>query len=193
MYDSKYMTNFWCFYNLVIYGSSMLIKIMGNEGNYFDFLMTRRENILSLLHAKYILYSLMLLFPFILMLPLVIIGKWPLLMLVSYTVFTAGFQYFILFQMAVYNQQTIPLNTKIIGKSNMNNSYFQIIASLVCLLFPVLLVSILQLIFKDTTLYIIILIIGLAFILTHSLWLRNIYKRFMTRRYTNMEAFRSTR
>ena len=75
----------------------------------------------------------------------------------------------------------------------MNNSYFQIIASLVCLLFPVLLVSILQLIFKDTTLYIIILIIGLAFILTHSLWLRNIYKRFMTRRYTNMEAFRSTR
>lgn len=193
VYDSKYMTNFWCFYNLVIYGSSMLIKIMGNEGNYFDFLMTRRENILSLLHAKYILYSLMLLFPFILMLPLVIIGKWPLLMLVSYTVFTAGFQYFILFQMAVYNQQTIPLNTKIIGKSNMNNSYFQIIASLVCLLFPVLLVSILQLIFKDTTLYIIILIIGLAFILTHSLWLRNIYKRFMTRRYTNMEAFRSTR
>ena len=193
VYDSKYMTNFWCFYNLVIYGSSMLIKIMGNEGNYFDFLMTRRENILSLLHAKYILYSLMLLFPFILMLPLEKIGKWPLLMLVSYTVFTAGFQYFILFQMAVYNQQTIPLNTKIIGKSNMNNSYFQIIASLVCLLFPVLLVSILQLIFKDTTLYIIILIIGLAFILTHSLWLRNIYKRFMTRRYTNMEAFRSTR
>lgn len=193
VYDSRYMTNFWCLYNLVIYGSTMLIKIMGYEGNYFDFLITRRENILSLLRAKYILYSLMLLFPFILMLPIVIIGKWSLIMLVSFTIFTAGFQYFILFQMAVYNQQTIPLNTKFIGKNSMNDNNFQILASIVCMLFPVLFVSILQLMFEEIISYIIILIIGLTFILTYPLWLRNIYKRFMKRRYIKMEAFRATR
>lgn len=193
VYDSRYMTNFWCLYNLIIFGSTMLINIMGNEGNYFDFLMTRRENILSLLNAKYLLYSLLLLLPFSLMLPIVIIGKWSMLMLVSYTIFTAGFQYFIIFQMAVYNRQTIPLNTKFTGRSNIEGNHFQILASIICMLFPLVLVSMLQLVFKDSVSYIIILIIGLIFILTHSLWLRNIYKRFMKRRYTNMEAFRSTR
>ena len=187
------MTNFWCLYSLIIFGSTMLINIMGNEGNYFDFLMTRRENILSLLNAKYLLYSLLLLLPFSLMLPIVIIGKWSMLMLVSYTIFTAGFQYFIIFQMAVYNRQTIPLNTKFTGRSNIEGNHFQILASIICMLFPLVLVSMLQLVFKDSISYIIILIIGLIFILTHSLWLRNIYKRFMKRRYTNMEAFRSTR
>ena len=157
----------------------MLINIMGNEGNYFDFLMTRRENILSLLNAKYLLYSLLLLLPFSLMLPIVIIGKWSMLMLVSYTIFTAGFQYFIIFQMAAYNRQTIPLNTKFTGRSNIEGNHFQILASIICMLFPLVLVSMLQLVFKDSISYIIILIIGLIFILTHSLWLRNIYKRFM--------------
>lgn len=127
------------------------------------------------------------------MLPIVIIGKWSLIMLVSFTIFTAGFQYFILFQMAVYNQQTIPLNTKFIGKNSMNDNNFQILASIVCMLFPVLFVSILQLMFEEIISYIIILIIGLTFILTYPLWLRNIYKRFMKRRYIKMEAFRATR
>ena len=95
--------------------------------------------------------------------------------------------------MAVYNQQTIPLNTKFIGKNSMNDNNFQILASIVCMLFPVLFVSILQLMFEEIISYIIILIIGLTFILTYPLWLRNIYKRFMKRRYIKMEAFRATR
>lgn len=75
----------------------------------------------------------------------------------------------------------------------MNDNNFQILASIVCMLFPVLFVSILQLMFEEIISYIIILIIGLTFILTYPLWLRNIYKRFMKRRYIKMEAFRATR
>jgi len=40
---------------------------------------------------------------------------------------------------------------------------------------------------------IILLVIGLGFILTSSIWLRNIYSRFMKRRYQNMEDFRFSR
>ena len=35
--------------------------------------------------------------------------------------------------------------------------------------------------------------IGLLGTLAHPLWLKNIYKRFMQRRYQNMEGFRSSR
>lgn len=193
VYDTSFYTNFWCLYDFVVYGSMMLVRIMCNEGNYIDGLMVRRENILSLFKAKYIFYCTMLLLPLLLMLPTVFSGKWSLLMLVSYAVFTAGFQYFILFQMAVYNKQTVPLNTKFISKNGMENNYVQVVAELFCLLVPVLLVSVLQTLLSENVTYIVMFAIGLTFIATHRLWLRNIYNRMMQRRYANMESFRASR
>ena len=46
---------------------------------------------------------------------------------------------------------------------------------------------------SETATYATMLIIGLLFIATHNIWLRNIYQRFMERRYENMESFRATR
>lgn len=171
----------------------MLLKIMCNEGNYFDCLMVRHENILSLLRAKYIIYSVMLFFPLLLMLPTVFSGKWSLMMLISLAVFTAGFQYFILFQMAIYNKQTIPLNTKFISKGGMENNYFQVVAELIVFVLPITLISILQVFVDRNTSYFILFLIGFPFIATHKLWLKNIYRRFMKRRYVNIESFRATR
>ena len=193
VYDGQFGSNFWCVYNFFIYGSMQLTKIMCNEGNYIDCLMVRRENILKLLKAKYIFCTATLVFPFVLMLPTVFSGKWSLLMLVSYAVFTAGFQYFILFQMAVYNKQAIPLNTKFISKSGVENNYFQVVIQLAGLFLPVVLISILLLFLNQTVAYIIILAIGAAFIAAQPLWLRNIYNRMMRRKYILMEGFRSSR
>ena len=187
------MTNFWCLYNYVIYGAMLVIKIMCNEGNYIDCLMVRRENILKLLNAKYIFYSVILFFPFLLMLPTVFTGKWSLMMLISYGVFTAGFQYFILFQMAVYNKMTIPLNTKFISKSGVENNYFQLGAEMVAFIVPMLLVSTMQAIWGNQVSYIIMLLIGIVFIFLHPIWLRNIYQRMMKKKYVLMEGFRSSR
>ena len=50
-----------------------------------------------------------------------------------------------------------------------------------------------QSILGNTTAYIIMLAIGLIFIITNRLWMRNIYNRMMKRRYINMEAFRASR
>ena len=193
VYDSPLMTNFWCIYNFIIYGSMLLTRIMCNEGNYIDCLMVRKENILSLFHAKYYLSCAILVLPFVLMLPPVIAGKWSLLMLISYGIFTAGFQYFLLFQMAVYNKVTVPLNTKFIGKGGMENNYFQVLIQLGAFFVPIIFVQILQAFFGNTVSYIVMLLIGLAFIATYRRWLRNIYRRMMLRRYENMEGFRATR
>ena len=193
IYDSPVMTNFWALYIFILPGATILVKMMGYEGNYVGGLFVRRENILALLHAKYIFYSAMLLLPFVLMLPMVFAGKMSIVMLVSYAVYTMGFQYFVIFQSAVYTRQTIPMNEKITSKGGLEGNYVQMIIVGVIFIVPNIIVSTLQTIFSANTTYGIMLAIGLIFVLTNSLWLRNIYNRMMSRKYSNLEGFTSTR
>ena len=193
IYDSQGMTNFWGLYNFILYGSTILVKVMGYEGNYIDGLMTRRENILNILKAKYYLMSALLFVPFLLMLPVVISGKWTLFMLVSYAIFTMGFQYFVLLQMAVYNKQTIPLNQKLTNNNGADNNYIQMILMGVIFIVPNVMCAVLQSVFSDNVSYSVMLTIGMVFIATHNLWLKNIYKRLMKRKYINMDGFRTSR
>ena len=193
VYDSDGMTNFWGLYAFMIFGTMNLIGLMSYEGNYIDCLLTHRENILSLLKAKYVFYSLLLIAPFLLMLPAVISGKWSLLMLVSYMIFTMGFQFFIAFQTAVYNKITVPLNTEMRDKAGLKTNYIQIVLVAIVFIVPNILVNILQSVFSENIAYLTMLLIGLCFIVTHRLWLRNVYNRLMKRKYANLEGFISSR
>lgn len=191
VYDNDFMTNFWCIYNLVIYAATLLLKVMSYEGNYIDVLMVHRENTLRLLTAKYYFFCIILLVPMILTLPMVIMGKWQLLMLVSYAVYTAGFQHFMIMQAAVYNNKAMPLNEKFIGKGGVENNYVQIAEGIAAFFVPMLILQILQAFLPHTAAWLIMMAIGLAFVATHPLWLRHIYRRMMARRYQNLEAFHS--
>ena len=95
--------------------------------------------------------------------------------------------------MAVYNRQTIPLNTKLIGKGGMETNYVQLVVQLVALFAPGVIILTLNSFLNDDTTYSVLLITGIAFICTSHLWIRNIYLRMMKRRYKNMESFRATR
>ena len=61
--------DFFVLYNYIIFGILFLSPLMSYEGNYIDGLMSRKESIYSLLRAKYILYSIALIIPFLLMIP----------------------------------------------------------------------------------------------------------------------------
>ena len=193
VYDDPFYKIFWIVYIFVMYGSITLIKIMSAEGNYIDCLIIHKENIVQLLKAKYYFYSSMLVLPLLLMLPTVFAGKNTLLSLFSMMFFTAGPIYCLLMQMAVYNKQTLPLNTKFISKGNVENNYFQIVAQIVALAFPGIFIIFLRGLFNENIAYLILLVTGLIFIILNDIWIRNIYKRFMARRYVNMESFRATR
>lgn len=193
IYDSKYMTNFWALYNFVLYGSTQTMRIMCYEGNYIDGLMVRREQIFALLRAKYLYMCLLLIVPFILMLPVVYSGKWSLYMLISYALFTMGFQYFILFHMAIFNKQTIPLNEKLTSVKGTDNSYTQIFVTSLIFILPNALVGVLQNFLSDNIAFSIMLVVGIGFIATSRQWLYHIYKRMMKRRYENLEAFKASR
>lgn len=189
VYDSQFMTNFWCFYCFAIFGGMLLIKAMSYEANYIETLFIHKENILKLLRAKYYFFCMLLLIPFILMLPMVFMGKWNIAMLIAYGVFTAGSQYCLIMQMAVYNKQKIALNEKIVGKGGIENSYMQILTEAIAFFLPLAIIQPLEIIAGKYIAWGTMFTTGVIFIVTHKLWLNNIYRRMMKRKYKNLEAF----
>lgn len=192
IYDNVIMINFWCLYCFAIYSVTTLIKIMGQEGNYIDLIMMHKESFVALLRAKFWFYSSVLVIPFFVMLPAVFTGKFTILMLLAYMSITAGLIHFVIFQLAVYNKQTLPLQQKMTGKGNFENG-MQIVIELIALFSPGVIVSVGYLLIGMTYTYIFMLALGIGFILTHSWWIKNIYSRMMQRRYENLEGFHSTR
>ncbi len=191
MYDNAIMINFWCIYCFAIYSVTTLIKIMGQEGNYIDLLMIHRENIIALLKAKFWFYSAILLIPFIIMLPAVFTGKFTILMLLAYMSITAGLLHFVIFQLAVYNKQTLPLQQKMTAKGNFENG-MQLVIEMIALFGPGAIAAIGFITIGETGTYIFMITLGLCFIVAHPLWIRNIYTRMMRRRYENLEGFHAT-
>lgn len=192
VYDGKFMSNFIIIYSFSAFGLSILTQLMGFEGNYLDGLMTRKESILSLLKAKYYFYSICILIPFALVIPTIIAGKTTWLSAFSFASFTVGTIYFMLFQMAVYNTKTVPLNEGITGRQASGTGYQNLI-SMAAFGLPLGLYFTLEAAFGATTAQWIILFIGVGFVITSPLWIHNIYLRFMKRRYRNMEGFRDTK
>lgn len=187
------MIFFWMFYNFSIIGAMLIVKIMGIEGNYIDGLLVHKENILALLKAKYYFYSALLILPFLLLLPTVFTGKSTLFELISIMLFTAGLCYFLFFQMAVYNKNTIPLNYNVISKGGFESNYIPMIVNIAVFLLPTISYSIVYSLFGDTPANMMMLIIGIIFIAIHKMWLKNIYIRMMKRKYENLDGFRSSR
>lgn len=192
VYDNRFMTSFICIYSFVILGIMTLTRIMSVEGNYLDGLMSRKESILSLLRAKYWFNCGILIVPLILMIPTFITGKISILMASAYAFVTAGPIYCMLFQLAVYNKHTLPLNTKITGK-NGGGTFLQSLLSSGAIFLPIILDSILCSIWEQKVGLIIQLIIGLSFVIASPWWIRNIYNRFMKHRYDNLAGFRDSR
>ena len=191
-YDGTFMKSFVSIYAFVAFGMVILTQIMSFEGNYIDGLMTRKESIFNLLKAKYYFYSLGVIIPNILMIPAMIMGKISVLDALLFSFVAIGPIYFILFQLAVYNNKTVPLNEGVTGRQA-SGTGFQTIVSFTSFGLPMLLNFGLKSAFGETAGAFILLGIGLGFTLTAHIWIKNVYVRFMKRRYKNMEGFRDTK
>ena len=190
IYDNGFMKSFICLYDYVGLGMTMLISIMCHEGNYIDGLMSRRESILQLLYAKFYFNSAVLLLPFCLLIPLMIIGKISVWMNLGYLFFTAGVLYPICFQMAVYNKQTLPLNQKLTSRQG---NWVQQVVSIMMLFLPIGVEKMFTLLLGNPWGFVMLAVLGIVGLSLHQWWLRNIYDRFMLRRHVNMEGFRASR
>ena len=192
VYDGSYMTSFICLYNYAILPIMTLGQVMSFEGNYIDGLMSRKESIFNLLRAKYYLTTLIILVPFLIMMFPIAKGKITLLTAIAYLIFVVGFVFFMLLQLAVYNTRTLPLNANLM-KSNKSSNWIQGLITGGAFMLPLLIDKLLSGLLQEEVAHIILILLGLGFIATHNLWIKNVYKRFMKRRYKNMEEFRASR
>jgi len=191
IYDG-FMTHYICVYNFAVFAVMNLGQIMSFEGNYIDGLMTRKESVYSLICAKYYLNLIVLVIPFLMFLVPVFNGKMTLLMIVSLMTFTAGFVMWMILQLTAFNKTTVPLNVTM-TRSKKTNSLPQMIVVMGAFGLPLLIESGLKVLFGTDGAFIAMLLIGLGFIISHRWWLKRIYRRFMKRRYENMESFRACR
>lgn len=186
-----FMRIFICIYCFTCLGVMTLTTIMCAEGNYIDGLMVRKETVLALLKAKYYFQCLVLIIPFLFSLMPIIEGKITLMMALGCLFFTSGVVFPFLFQLAVYNDSTIHLNEKLTKAGR--DTKVQMIMSAMALFLPMLIMYIFVQSFNDDIAAILMMGIGLVGTVLHPLWLRNIYNRFMQRRYKNMDGYRNSR
>lgn len=186
------MKLFLIIYNYVVYGTMFLGNLMSFEGNYIDGLMSRRESLYTLLRAKYLLYSAAMFIPTLFLIPAMVTGSVSPLTCFAWQLFTSGPVFCCLFQMAVYNKRTMPMNERMTNR-NYSGTGTQNLISLIGLGLPILIGFSLKAVMGEAASEWLLLAVGLAFTLTSSLWLRNVYRRFMARRYINMEGFRDSR
>ena len=191
VYDGDFMRYFITVYNFGVLGVLVLSQTMSYEGNYLDGLMSRKESILNLLRAKYYVQCALLFIPLLIMILPITEGKISLLCALACFFLTSGFTFGVLMQLAVFNKLTLNLNTKLTGK-NSGGNFFQTMIIMVGFFAPIIIIKLFSALFSESTAMLIILVIGVTLTLTHPLWLRNIYKRFMARRYENMEGFRAS-
>lgn len=190
--EGSYMNNFVCLYCFCVLGLITLSQIMAVEGNYIDGLMVHKESLFDLIRAKYYVQCLFLIIPFLFNLIAVFRGTLSLLMAVGYLFFTMGPVFALMMQLAVYNNKTAPLNTGLMGKKQGNSLYQTIVVGL-CFTVPLLITKLLTLFLTPDGAYLSLGGIGLITVALHKYWIRNLYTRFLRRRYTNMEGFRATR
>ena len=174
----------------------MLGIIMGQyiftaESSFFDGLMARRLSIYDLLKSKYYLYSAYSLLVTLLLLVPAFQGKISFLLLTSIFFYVVGPIYFLIFQNAVYNKTYFDLFDK--GMMNWKGqSGSMLVVTMITMFVPVISVLILHSIFGQAVACWFMLVVGILFFLTSSYWLKGIYKRFLKRRYKNMDGFRNS-
>lgn len=191
IYDAPFMKSFICLYDYLVPSTITLVCIMCHEGNYIDGLMSRHGSIYQLLRAKYVFNACMTILPALLLIPLMVSGKVSVWMNLGYMLFTQGVVVPMLFQLAVYNNNTLPLNTKLTGSKQGNT--MQQIVSMVALFVPIGVENLGRVCLGPVWGYVPMMALGVAGIATMPVWLRFTYRRMMARRYINMEGFRATR
>lgn len=191
IYDATFMRIYILVYCFSCLGVMMLTSVMCPEGNYIDGLMSRKESVLSLLTAKYYFNCMLTIIPILFCIMPIIKEKITVIDAFGCLFFTTGCVFPFLFQLAVYNDQTVNLNAKITKAGS--NTKAQLIFSFAGLFVPMIVMYVLMLCFSELIAACCMLILGLVGTFTSPLWLRNVYNRFMKRRYKNMDGFRNSR
>lgn len=161
------------------------------ESTYFDGILARRNDFTKYVLAKYYIMSLLVTVSFIpLYITLVIVANANPLVPVSLTIFVLGPVQFIIFYFGTFNDARVDLaGGQFFNYQGVKGKHF--LVSFAFFLIPFLLYLLLNYLFGATPALLTIAAIGLLFIVFHKYWLEKIIiRKFISRKYKNLEGFR---
>ncbi|MDZ7633932.1 MAG: DUF5687 family protein [Bacteroidales bacterium] len=153
--------------------------------------MARKNDFVSYLKAKLYLQAIFTVLTFIpIAVVIAITGKLDMLLISSLLLFNLGANPFLVMMLALLNDGRIGLNeSTFMNYQGVKGSQF--IMGLLFVVIPLGLYKLLEFLAGDTAGKIVIAGIGLAFLLSHPWWLRNVIAvLFSARKYKLMEGFR---
>ena len=161
------------------------------ESSYFDGLMSRKNNFIAYLKAKYYLMiglSLIYCFPFFL--TLVVTRKFDVILLMAILLFILGVNCFLIMVFGTYNDGRMDLSeSHFTGHQSLKSNQF--IAGLIFNFLPVGLYILLKYLFNDITGKLFLFILGIFFILSHHWWVQYIIApHFRVQKHKNLEGYR---
>ncbi len=173
------------------YGIVFLTTLMCYDGNYFECLVMLPNSLYQLLLAKYYFYSVLLLIPVLCSVPAVIVGSVSAWTVLAFLLYTAGLTYRILFQMAIYNKVSFPMNASHSAiRSNTKIPYMQYIVPFIVLGLPVPVILLGKNYHLENLSNLLLALIGLPFILTHQHWIKQINRRMRAQQHEQIAGFR---
>ncbi|MBB3187652.1 DUF5687 family protein [Microbacter margulisiae] len=174
---------------LIMVGASLGELSFSTESTFFDRLITSPQNTPYLiLINKYVICLLFAAFCMILSI-ILYYNKISILFWVSVFFFECGILLFFIFQNAVYNKQRFDILGSL-RKISDSNIYSFLSMGFTLLSFGIVLL--IDWLVSERAACYFMLITGLIFTLTSPLWLKNIYNRFLARKYQNINGFRNT-
>ncbi|MBP5196066.1 MAG: hypothetical protein J6035_01475 [Bacteroidaceae bacterium] len=185
------MTSFTCLYCFAVPVMLMLVDVMSHEGNYVEALLMERGSVERLLRAKYLFNVLFLLLPLLMLMPAVTQGRVHLLQCLAYMLFTAGVIFPLLFLRAPYNASARALHRQRRVRASLSYAH-GFIATLVLSL-PIAMERGARWLLGDVWGCAALMLLGVAGVASHRLWLGYVARRFMLRRHALAEGFRATR
>jgi hypothetical protein len=158
------------------------------ESMLFDKLMTvPKDTPYLILKSKYLI-CLFIFAIFTIVSIVFTINKISILFWISIFFFGGGIMLFFIFQNAIYNKHRMDMLGSLRKLSNFNLHSF---ISMGCLILIIGIAFLMYLLTNESTTLYFMLILGVLFTFTSPFWLRNIYNRFLKRKYQNMNGFRN--
>ena len=159
------------------------------DSSYFDGLITKPIIIFKFLQSKYIIFVFISFVLFLFSLFFHYFSNISCFLIVSVFLYIIGPVYFLLFQNAVYASVRFNL-----FESTSNNwysiSFGQQLFSVFCCSLSVVIPTYISLYFSEETACYYMLISGVLFLLTNTLWIRWMSFRFLKNKYSKLNSFR---
>jgi Predicted signaling protein consisting of a modified GGDEF domain and a DHH domain len=161
------------------------------ESSYFDGIISRKNNFVDYVKAKYYILSSLIFLSFaVFSVVSIISGKIDFFMLTAITLFSLGVGNFFILFFGTYNNSRIALNqSQFFNHQGTRANTF--LLSLTFILVPLGVYGLAIWLFNELGAKIMLGVPGLIMLLTHNWWISNIIvPRFMARKYKNLEGFR---